>query len=183
MLHLLSLLPNLQQIFFQGIPCPCHGIELPEALVHVLQLLENVHFMARLTLFHLSLFDPTGPAPSRDDYGIPLPSVNHSSADHSSESIKKRLPLVEFDDFTKTQGRFTDDGSELVCIICFSCVEGNHLIRELSNCSHVYHAACLDKWVDQGQITCPMCRSNLLPQEHEKKGKKWWVLERIFNFW
>ena len=26
-----------------------------------------------------------------------------------------------------------------------------------------FHKACIDKWVDKGQATCPLCRALLLP--------------------
>uniref|UniRef100_N1R3Q6 Uncharacterized protein n=1 Tax=Aegilops tauschii TaxID=37682 RepID=N1R3Q6_AEGTA len=40
-----------------------------------------------------------------------------------------------------------------------------HRVRELGNCAHAFHKACIDKWVDKGQATCPLCRALLLPTD------------------
>lgn len=50
-----------------------------------------------------------------------------------------------------------------LCTICLESLEPTQQVRELSRCSHVFHSFCLDTWVDSGQISCPLCRSMLLP--------------------
>lgn len=139
---------------------------LPEPLQHVFEVLDHVHLMVRLAFFYLGLFDPTNREPSEDDQSPPI----------ATYVIKKSLPTVEF----KRSAGHKCDQEEPVCIICLGCLEGHHKIRELSNCSHVFHSGCLDQWVDQGQMTCPMCRSNLLPERYGRKGcKNSWVVDRI----
>ncbi|KAH7841241.1 hypothetical protein Vadar_027494 [Vaccinium darrowii] len=111
---------------------------------------------------------------------VPIPVV--------TAFIKKTLPVVLFSDLLEgedqSRGRkmnehdsydFDDDDDddddvdggeerkEMGCSVCWDCIEGNHKIRELSWCSHVFHKECLDRWVDEGQHTCPLCRSMLLP--------------------
>lgn len=85
--------------------------------------------------------------------------------------IKKRLPVVEFGQILDQIIRNNDgDGDEeekelpkTVCPICLDCIERSHEIRHLSNCDHIFHRDCLDCWVDEGQLTCPLCRSMLFP--------------------
>ncbi|KAE9451943.1 hypothetical protein C3L33_16175, partial [Rhododendron williamsianum] len=96
---------------------------------------------------------------------VPIPIV--------TAFIKKRLPVVLFSDFIegadklRIMDEFDLDGFEvdrkMRCSVCWDCIEGSHQIRELSTCCHVFHRECLDRWVDEGQLTCPLCRSTLLP--------------------
>ncbi|KAG5563596.1 hypothetical protein RHGRI_006144 [Rhododendron griersonianum] len=118
-----------------------------------------------------------GSSPSLVPVPVPIPIV--------TEFIKKSLPVVLFSNFLQgadeSTGRIlhqqdyyyyyyyygfdVDHGEngKLKCSVCWDCIEGSHQIRVLSNCSHVFHKECLDRWVDEGQLTCPLCRSKLLP--------------------
>lgn len=75
--------------------------------------------------------------------------------------IKSRVPVVEYGSVLERSVGMGDE--DAVCRVCLDVIEGQHGIRELSNCSHVFHQECLDAWMDEGQVTCPLCRSMLLP--------------------
>lgn len=80
-------------------------------------------------------------------------------------SIKKRLPVIEFRSYSKC----SMDGEEnALCPVCLEVLEANHEIRELSNCCHAFHKHCIDEWIDIGQLTCPLCRAQLLPDGIEE---------------
>lgn len=49
------------------------------------------------------------------------------------------------------------------CAVCLNPVEETQLIRKLCNCRHVFHKHCLDSWIDETNVTCPLCRAHLLP--------------------
>nr|GMD10392.1 E3 ubiquitin-protein ligase RHA2B-like [Ipomoea batatas] len=51
------------------------------------------------------------------------------------------------------------------CSICLEEIELDHEVRDPVTCNHVFHRPCLDTWVDEGQVTCPVCRSMLLPRK------------------
>ncbi|KAJ4711772.1 RING-H2 finger protein [Melia azedarach] len=99
----------------------------------------------------------------------PYPSIITVSADVVTSMIKKTLPVVEYGKFLeRVVGGDHVVGhsvsvSVAVCTVCLECIEKSQEIRELGNCSHVFHRECLDRWVDESQITCPLCRSMLLP--------------------
>ncbi|XP_058105045.1 brassinosteroid-responsive RING protein 1-like [Magnolia sinica] len=162
-----------------GFPSIIYGIILPRPLVELLDLWAQLKLMLRLALFYLGLFDPTDQSSSWNDHGYPtVYCLSQSSPPITPESIKRRLPIVEFTDFVERSGM--DEHDETICAVCLSDLEMRHEIRELCNCTHVFHVGCLDKWVDQGQVTCPMCRSKLLPEKDEnRKGGDWWLVERI----
>ncbi|XP_050227765.1 brassinosteroid-responsive RING protein 1-like [Mercurialis annua] len=67
--------------------------------------------------------------------------------------IKKRLKVTK---------RSSED-EECVCLVCLDCINTAHEIRELCNCRHMFHRECLEKWIDEGRVTCPLCRSMLFP--------------------
>ncbi|KAA8526067.1 hypothetical protein F0562_007833 [Nyssa sinensis] len=79
-------------------------------------------------------------------------------------SIKESLPVLQYHDFLQNRfGKHEEEDENKACAVCLDSIEGSHEIRELCNCSHVFHRDCLDTWVDEGRVTCPFCRSMLLP--------------------
>ncbi|WJZ86353.1 hypothetical protein VitviT2T_005815 [Vitis vinifera] len=76
--------------------------------------------------------------------------------------IKKRVPVVEYGSLLERLGTKEEDG-DTACSVCLDRIKRSHEIRELPNCCPVFHKDCLDAWVDAGQVTCPLCRSMLLP--------------------
>mmetsp|Transcript_8662 Transcript_8662/g.24652 ORF Transcript_8662/g.24652 Transcript_8662/m.24652 type:complete len:601 (-) Transcript_8662:123-1925(-) len=81
------------------------------------------------------------------------------------EAFTKSIPVIPF---TSTglfaarqvkQGVLEEPGGEdeLTCTICLEPVVTSDLVKEL-DCTHVYHAACLDHWL-RFSDKCPQCRS------------------------
>lgn len=88
-------------------------------------------------------------------------------------SVKKQLRVVEFAGLRRRRGWQADD--EPTCVICLDQLEARHEVRELGNCGHGFHVECIDRWVDGGQVRCPLCRAGLLPPAAAAVGKdrKW----------
>ncbi|KAJ4981164.1 hypothetical protein NE237_032001 [Protea cynaroides] len=169
---------------------PCVGrIEVPKFLKNLVNLLTHIRIILMLALFHLGILDPSDQLYSWEDHNdyvftedLQAPPQCSASKKISSgilESIKRSLPVTEFGSFLERAESWEDDKS--VCAVCLSCMERRHEIRELPNCSHLFHMECLDRWVDQGQMTCPLCRSKLLPTQVEetRDGRNSWLVERI----
>lgn len=77
-------------------------------------------------------------------------------------SVKRQLMVVEFAGLRRRRlGCHADD--EPTCVICLGQLEARHEVRELGNCGHGFHVECIDRWVDAGQVRCPLCRASLLP--------------------
>lgn len=184
---------------------------MPKPIDGLLDLWSYLKFLIRLALFYLGLFDPADPtnavavAAAAYNPGVPAPrrlpqlQVLSSRAPLSTstpDSIKEQLPVMNFAEFTTRAGiihekingnvcDIHDDNEEeeeaTTCAVCLCSLEGHHEVRKLGNCNHVFHMGCLDSWVDLGQVTCPLCRSLLVPQEGKdgKAGKESWVVERI----
>ncbi|GJN39626.1 hypothetical protein PR202_gb28757 [Eleusine coracana subsp. coracana] len=75
-------------------------------------------------------------------------------------AVKALLPAVRYGDLLRRGGAAAHPA---VCAVCLGALEARHRVRELGNCAHAFHKACIDKWVDKGQATCPLCRAALLP--------------------
>ncbi|VVB02266.1 unnamed protein product [Arabis nemorensis] len=48
------------------------------------------------------------------------------------------------------------------CPICLGDYKGNHLLRHLPDCNHLFHLKCIDTWLRLNP-TCPVCRTSPLP--------------------
>lgn len=49
----------------------------------------------------------------------------------------------------------------LECAVCLNEFEDDETIRLIPKCDHVFHAQCVDAWLES-HVTCPVCRANLV---------------------
>ncbi|XVF85676.1 hypothetical protein PTKIN_Ptkin17bG0135200 [Pterospermum kingtungense] len=55
----------------------------------------------------------------------------------------------------------SDDEEEVACAVCLCKIEEDDEMREL-RCDHLFHKACLDRWLRHSfSTTCPICRTSL----------------------
>ncbi|GAB4838696.1 hypothetical protein Ancab_028239 [Ancistrocladus abbreviatus] len=54
------------------------------------------------------------------------------------------------------------DGDDEACSVCLVEFESEDLVNQLRKCGHVFHAACVERWLDENQFSCPLCRSLFL---------------------
>ncbi|XP_022737305.1 E3 ubiquitin-protein ligase EL5-like [Durio zibethinus] len=131
--------------------------------------------MLEEALVHLGLTKPTE-VHLADDHQYPTNYVVSMDSTQSPSSpvlapvkvettlIKNSLQIVEYGNFIR---RFQvhedddDDDDDMTCVVCLNYIEKSDEIRELSNCSHVFHRECPDTWVNNDRVTCPLCRSTL----------------------
>ncbi|BAF24035.1 probable E3 ubiquitin-protein ligase XERICO [Oryza sativa Japonica Group] len=52
------------------------------------------------------------------------------------------------------------------CRVCLARFEPESVVNRLP-CGHLFHRACLEKWLDYDHATCPLCRHRLLPATTE----------------
>nr|ACG42166.1 RING zinc finger protein-like [Zea mays] len=135
-----------------GFPSVCYCVILPQPLILVLQLLDFLRHAVLLCLSSLGLAAP----PAADDH----PAYAYAAPPPTPAAIKARLPAVRYADLL---GARRAPPGPAVCAVCLGALQARHRVRELGNCAHAFHKACIDKWVDKGQATCPLCRAFLLP--------------------
>ena len=142
---------------------PCLGINFLVALLtyfkivlivaltqlRLLKPLQQCYTSEDDTINYVLVINPLCPTP------VPVP-VNTLTA-----IINKRLPVANFSSILSRLGKHEDE--VCVCSVCLDSINKSDETRELYNCCHVFHRGCLDNWVDEGQVTCPLCRSLLFP--------------------
>lgn len=89
-----------------------------------------------------------------------LDSVHcHKSPSESYiEEFRSRTPAIRYDSM------FTCDCPKQECSVCLIEFEPHAEVNQLS-CGHVFHKSCLEKWLNYWNITCPLCRNNMIPEE------------------
>lgn len=83
----------------------------------------------------------------------------HSSDDCVRE-LRSRRPAKRFDAVSSCKQPQHD------CPVCLIQFKPDSEINCLS-CGHVFHKACLEKWLDYRKVTCPLCRSPVMPEEED----------------
>ncbi|XP_051145864.1 E3 ubiquitin-protein ligase RHA2B-like [Andrographis paniculata] len=78
----------------------------------------------------------------------------HRSFFHSSVAADPPRSIDSFAVRRTADG--SGDGGD--CAVCLCGVGDGEEIRGLK-CGHVFHRACLDRWIGCGHWTCPLCRN------------------------
>lgn len=72
--------------------------------------------------------------------------------------FRNRVPAIRFDSICSCEQ------SEHECAVCLTRFEPESEINRL-DCGHLFHKICLEKWLKYWNITCPLCRNPLIPEE------------------
>ncbi|KAG7558128.1 Zinc finger RING-type [Arabidopsis suecica] len=66
------------------------------------------------------------------------------------------LPAIKFEEMSRVNPPES-------CRICQDEFDGGDDVRCLRNCVHVYHKTCIDRWIQDDMMTCPLCRTPIVP--------------------
>ncbi|KAH6837492.1 hypothetical protein C2S53_001015 [Perilla frutescens var. hirtella] len=103
--------------------------------------------------------------------GVLSPSISdHSSSSCCSTSqsssanlrlLKGTLSLTTFGDMKlRLPAAHSADES---CAVCLNRLRKSSHVWELTNCCHVFHKHCLERWLSyDNRLTCPLCRASLI---------------------
>ncbi|AQK45277.1 RING-H2 finger protein ATL2L [Zea mays] len=144
-------------------PLVCYCNAVPRPVAALFKTIHAAALVVVLVLCFLGLYefpyDPEDHAPvingrARGGRDAPGP-----------EAVKRHLPLVEFLELMVVAPS-PSSGAEAAptCRVCLERLEAADGVRRLGNCAHAFHARCIDRWIDLGEVTCPLCRSHLLPR-------------------
>ncbi|XP_040377152.1 putative RING-H2 finger protein ATL50 [Oryza brachyantha] len=134
-----------------GFPLVCYCMAIPKPLVAFVGLLFAVKEALQLMLFVVGICHHPERS-GRPAVDGPLP-----------DEVKDRLPPLEFAQLA-AERRCSGDAAAAGCIVCLETLEATDVVRRLGNCAHAFHRGCIDKWIDLGRLTCPLCRASLLPR-------------------
>ncbi|XAR70267.1 hypothetical protein NMG60_11027062 [Bertholletia excelsa] len=155
-----------------GFPVGYTELLLPKLLLHTLFLLGLIRKLISSLLKSLGLGDFLEP-----DIAWPVRPECGGSEPHSVSAvlIREILPVVRF--------------SELVdppesCAVCLYEFESGDEVRRLANCRHIFHRSCLDRWMDHDQRTCPLCRTQFVPDDlQDAFNERLWAASGISDFY
>ncbi|KAJ1272378.1 hypothetical protein BS78_06G197300 [Paspalum vaginatum] len=154
--------------------CYCHAVPRPVAALF--KLIHAVALTLVLLLCFLGLYE--FPYIPEDHAPLINGSPRRSRGDAPRpEAVKQRLPPVEFLELASAVGKTAcqalgnseaeaspSSSGEPTCRVCLERLEATDEVRRLGNCAHAFHTPCIDRWIDLGEVTCPLCRSHLLPR-------------------
>lgn len=158
-----------------GFPVGYTDLFLPKLLVYLLTVLGFVRKFVYGLLSLLGLGDflepETASYASREESGPELRSV-------SAALIRELLPVVKFSDLEE------DLDPPESCAVCLYEFGGEDEIRRLTNCRHIFHRSCVDRWMDHDQKTCPLCRTQFIPEDmQEVFNERLWLASGISDFY
>ncbi|XP_042516956.1 brassinosteroid-responsive RING protein 1-like [Macadamia integrifolia] len=159
-----------------GFPVGYTELFLPKLLVHTLSFLGFI----RKLICWLFRFVGLGDFLEPDIAWTDRPSNPTEFHSVSAVLIREILPVVKFDDLISSGDGQTPDS----CAVCLYEFEGGEEIRQLTNCRHIFHRCCLDRWMDHDQKTCPLCRTPFIPDElQEAFNERLWAASGIPDFY
>ncbi|KAH7513897.1 brassinosteroid-responsive RING protein 1 [Ziziphus jujuba] len=155
-----------------GFPVGYTELFLPKLFFHTLSFLGFIRKFISFLFRCLGLQDFIEPDNgSWADPGTRIPEFHSMSA----LLIREILPVVKF--------------SELVdppesCAVCLYEFESEDEIRRLTNCRHIFHRGCLDRWMGYDQRTCPLCRTPFIPEDMQGSfNERLWAASGIPDFY
>ncbi|XP_072966878.1 brassinosteroid-responsive RING protein 1-like [Typha angustifolia] len=134
--------------------------ELPRLLLHLLFLLGHVRRLITWAFDSLGL----GLLLSDSDHYTQIQwpdSRSQHHYHHQSQLTRGNVPVFRFEELRALEGRQLPES----CAVCLHDFEGPEEVQRPTSCRHVFHRACLDRWAEHGQRTCPLCRARLVPEE------------------
>ncbi|KAF5734802.1 putative zinc finger protein [Tripterygium wilfordii] len=139
-----------------GFPVGYTELLLPKALIHTLSILGFIRKLINTLFRYLGLPDFSEPDFVWTDQ---QPTRIPVSPSMSTLLIREILPVVKFSDLVDPPDS---------CAVCLYEFESDDEIRRLTNCRHIFHRICLDRWMGYDQKTCPLCRTPFLPDHQQE---------------
>lgn len=130
-----------------GFPVGYTELVLPKLFVHLLSVLGFIRKLVTIVFCYLGL-EPDIAWPDRI-----MPEFESACA----LLIGEILPVAKFSELAAVE-----EPPER-CAVCLYEFEGEDEIRRLTNCRHIFHRGCLDRWMGYHHTTCPLCRSPFIP--------------------
>ncbi|KAL5572908.1 hypothetical protein UlMin_022505 [Ulmus minor] len=160
-----------------GFPVGYTEVFFPNLFLHTLSLLgfiRNIifslfHFLGLSDFLETDVVWPQNPTQSPEN-----PPV-------SALLIRELLPVIKYQDLETLAGGVEPPES---CAVCLYDFDREEEIRCLTNCKHIFHRACLDRWMDHDQKTCPLCRTPFVPDEMKDEfNQRLWAASGVPDFY
>lgn len=157
-----------------GFPVGYTELLLPRLFLHALSFLGFIRKFISFLFRSVGLQDfiePDNGGWAGADQPTRIPEFHSVSA----LLIREILPVVKFAELV--------DPPES-CAVCLYEFEGQDEIRRLTNCRHIFHKGCLDRWMGYDQRTCPLCRTSFIPDDMQGAfNERLWAASGIPDFY
>ncbi|GKV41240.1 hypothetical protein SLEP1_g48805 [Rubroshorea leprosula] len=144
-----------------SLPAPSEGV-LCVLLVNTALSISIVKGIIRSILHVVGIHLSSSSSSSLPSDSVETPSESLefrlSPSDGYIEEFRNRTPTIRFDAVCNCKQDEHD------CSVCLTQFEPESEVNCLS-CGHLFHNVCLEKWLNYWNITCPLCRTPLLPEE------------------
>ncbi|CAA3021866.1 E3 ubiquitin- ligase ATL4-like [Olea europaea subsp. europaea] len=108
-----------------------------------------------------------------------------SASSANLKMVRDSLALTTFGDMT---GRLPES-HDTSCAVCLNRLRKKNEVWELSNCCHIFHKQCLERWLAyDSRLSCPLCRASLLaigplpPSSRQPPPPSWAVEQMLYLF-
>ncbi|KAL7096193.1 hypothetical protein ACP275_10G067500 [Erythranthe tilingii] len=112
-----------------------------------------------------------------------------SSAAANMRLVRESLTLTTIGEIEHRRGTAEcGGGDDSSCAVCLDGLRKSSHVWELSNCCHVFHKHCLERWLAyDSRLTCPLCRASLiavspLPPPASPPPPSWAVERMLYLF-
>lgn len=159
-----------------GLFIDCNDLVLPKFIFQILVVLA---FLKVITSFFLNSFGLPDFLEPNEIHHVMDSNENtyHHTESMRSFMIREMLPVVKFSELEAEEVA----GPQSCCAVCLYGFDGCDEIRRLTNCRHVFHKECLDRWLGYDRKTCPLCRSPFIPYHftEEAFNESFWAASGI----
>ncbi|KAJ7944951.1 E3 ubiquitin-protein ligase RHA1B-like [Quillaja saponaria] len=157
-----------------GFPSGYSDLFLPKLFILTLSILGFIRKLISTLFRYLGLHDFLEPDITSWPEQPPRIPEFHSI---SALLISEFLPVVKFSELVDVDPHDS-------CAVCLYEFEAHDAIRWLTNCGHIFHRGCVDRWMGYDQKTCPLCRTRFIPEDMQGSFKeRLWVASEIPEFY
>ncbi|KAL1225315.1 Brassinosteroid-responsive RING protein 1 [Cardamine amara subsp. amara] len=137
-----------------GFPVGYSELLLPKIFIYLLSFLGLIRKLIS-TMFRI-IGVPDFLEPDQVTTSWPDPPPTSNQPDSAARLAGEILPVGKFSDLNRPESE--------CCAVCLYDFEDDDEIRRLTNCRHIFHRGCLDRWMmGYNQMTCPLCRTQFIP--------------------
>ncbi|KAK7340279.1 hypothetical protein VNO77_20981 [Canavalia gladiata] len=154
-----------------GFPVGYPELLVPRVFLHLFSILAFLRSLvfSLFRLLHISDLLDT-------DIAAAMPEPSPQKPQLSALLIREFLPVVPFRDLA--------GASPAACAVCLSEFCAEEEIRCMANCKHIFHRACVDRWIDHDQKTCPLCRTPFVPHHKvDDYNQRIWAASGVSQFY
>ncbi|KFK33011.1 hypothetical protein AALP_AA6G318700 [Arabis alpina] len=146
-----------------GFPVGYTELLLPRIFLHLLSLLSLIRKLI-YTIFQLmGLPDFLESDPVSSSSWPEPPSI-------STAAVKLAGEIFRFSELNRPGSESEPESGSDCCAVCLHEFENEDEILRLTNCQHIFHRSCLDRWMmGYNQMTCPLCRTPFIIPDFDQR--------------